>query len=100
MDDAGYLMFGKIGRLVFGFAFTPCESRFKRFSFSELTSIDWIFVAGSGILGISIGLNAVSSHALCTAGFVAIAAFIGFSLSSIRTLGKSLGLRGLVSSLS
>lgn len=29
MDDAGYLMFGKIGRLVFGFAFTLCESQFK-----------------------------------------------------------------------
>lgn len=48
----------------------------------------YIFNAGSGILGISIGLNAVSTHALCTAVFVVIAAIPGFLFSSIRTLGK------------
>ena len=48
----------------------------------------WIFVAGAGMLGISIGLNAVSTHAACTAVFVAVAAVIGFALSSIQTLGK------------
>lgn len=40
------------------------------------------------MLGISIGLNAVSSHGACTAIFVAVAAIIGFGLSSIQTLGK------------
>jgi hypothetical protein len=49
---------------------------------------DWIFVAGSGMLSISIGLNAVSTHATCTAVFVAVAAIIGFGFGSIRTLGK------------
>ncbi|RAH81526.1 putative amino acid transporter [Aspergillus japonicus CBS 114.51] len=49
---------------------------------------DWIFVAGSGILGVSIGLNAVSSHGACTAIFVVVAAIAGFFLASIRTLGK------------
>jgi hypothetical protein len=39
-------------------------------------------------LGISIGLNSVSSHAACTAVFVAVAAVLGFVFSSIRTLGK------------
>lgn len=40
------------------------------------------------MLGISIGLNAVSSHAACTAIFVALAAVVGFMLSSIQTLGR------------
>lgn len=40
------------------------------------------------MLGISIGLNAVSSHGTCTAVFVAVAAIIAFSLGSIQTLGR------------
>lgn len=40
------------------------------------------------MLGISISLNAMSSHGACTAVFVAVAAIIGFVLSSIRTLGR------------
>ncbi|GMG07211.1 unnamed protein product [Aspergillus oryzae] len=65
IDDAGALMFGLTDM-----------------------ALDWIFVAGSGILGISIGLNAVSTHGACTAIFVAVAAILGFACSSIRTLGK------------
>ncbi|PYH87303.1 putative amino acid transporter [Aspergillus uvarum CBS 121591] len=49
---------------------------------------DWIFVAGSGILGVNIGLNAVSSHGACTAIFVVVATIAGFLLASIRTLDK------------
>ena len=45
-------------------------------------------MTGSGLLGISIGLNAVSTHGTCTAVFVAIAAVFGFLTSSVRTLGK------------
>lgn len=40
------------------------------------------------MLSISIGLNAVSIHAICTAIFVAVAAVIGFMLASIQTLGR------------
>jgi hypothetical protein len=40
------------------------------------------------MLGISIGLNAVSTHGACTAIFVAVAAVLGFTLGSIQTLGK------------
>lgn len=65
-------MFGRIGREFFGVAFC----------------LYWIFVAGSGMLGISIGLNAVSTHGACTAIFVAVAAVLGGSLGSIRTLGR------------
>ncbi|KAL4910381.1 hypothetical protein BDW74DRAFT_165438 [Aspergillus multicolor] len=70
--DAGGLMFGKPGKAFFGGAYV----------------LYWIFVAGSGMLSISIGLNAVSTHGACTAIFVAVAAIIGFMLGSIRTLGK------------
>jgi hypothetical protein len=40
------------------------------------------------MLGLSIGLNAVSLHGTCTAVFVAIAAICGFLLGSVRTLGR------------
>lgn len=40
------------------------------------------------MLGISIGLNAVSDHGTCTAAFVAVAAIAAIGLASIRTLGK------------
>lgn len=45
-------------------------------------------MTGSGILGVSIGLNAVSTHGVCTAVFVAIAAVVGFACCSVRTLGR------------
>ncbi|EEY20248.1 neutral amino acid transporter [Verticillium alfalfae VaMs.102] len=67
IDDAGQLMFGRIGREVLGFAFC---------------------LSGSGMLGISIGLNAVSTHGTCTAVFVAVAAIVGFLFGSIQTLGR------------
>lgn len=40
------------------------------------------------MLGISIGLNAVSTHGACTAVFVAVAAIIVIMLASIRTLSR------------
>ena len=49
---------------------------------------DWVFVSGSAILSVSIGLNAVSSNATCTAVFVAVAAVATFLLCSIPTLSK------------
>jgi hypothetical protein len=51
----------------------------------------WLYfalLAGSGLLSLSISLNAISLHALCTAGWVAIVAVIGFCLASIQTLDK------------
>ncbi|KAJ5679860.1 amino acid transporter, partial [Penicillium macrosclerotiorum] len=72
IDDAGALMFGRTGRFFFGVIFC----------------LYWIFVAGSGMLGISISLNAISSHGACTAIFVVVAAITGFILSSIQTLGR------------
>ncbi|KAL4909135.1 hypothetical protein BDW74DRAFT_187465 [Aspergillus multicolor] len=72
IDDAGGIMFGPVGKEIFGIAF----------------SLYWIFVAGSGILGMSISLNALSDHGTCTAVFVAVAAIAGFMLASVRTLGR------------
>lgn len=72
IDDAGRLMFGRPGREILGAAFV----------------LYWIFVAGSAMLGISIGLNSVSTHGACTAVFVAVAAIAGIGLGSIQTLGR------------
>ncbi|KAK9421806.1 putative Amino acid transporter transmembrane domain-containing protein [Seiridium unicorne] len=72
IDDVGGLLFGRVGREVLGAAFC----------------LYWMFVAGSAMLSISIALNAVSVHATCTAVFVAVAAIVIFTLSSIRTLAK------------
>jgi hypothetical protein len=40
------------------------------------------------MLSISIALNALSTHAVCTAVFVAVAAIITFMFASIQTLGR------------
>ncbi|RMJ16815.1 hypothetical protein CDV36_003560 [Fusarium kuroshium] len=72
VDDAMQLMFGRVAREAFGFIFC----------------LFWVFGAGSGMLGISIGFNAITSHGTCTAAFVGVAAFLGFSIASIRTLGR------------
>ncbi|CAJ0546467.1 Ff.00g010940.m01.CDS01 [Fusarium sp. VM40] len=72
IDDASKLMFGTIGREVLAAGF----------------SLYLVFAAGSGMLGISIGLNAISTHGTCTAIFVAVAAVGVIILSSIRTLER------------
>ncbi|KAF5679909.1 neutral amino acid permease [Fusarium heterosporum] len=72
IDDAGGILFGRIGREVLGIGF----------------ALFTIFTSASGILGISISFNALSTHGTCTATFVAIAALIVFLCSSIRTLGR------------
>lgn len=70
--DTLNLIFGPVGKEVASIAFC----------------LLWIFVAASGLLGVSIGLNAVSHHGTCTAVFVAVAAILGFLVSSVRTLSK------------
>ncbi|KAJ5716102.1 hypothetical protein N7493_008013 [Penicillium malachiteum] len=72
IDDVGELLFGKAGRIILGTAFV----------------LWWVFTAGSGMLSISIALNAVSSHATCTAVYVAVAFVVAFILGSIQTLGR------------
>lgn len=59
------------------------------------------FVAGSALLGVSIGFNAITLHGICTAGFVAIAAAVTLALASIQTLGRIswLGWVGVISIL-
>jgi len=72
IDDVGRKLFGRVGYEFFGITF----------------ALYWIFVGGSGMLGIATALNALSSHGACTAVFVAVAAIIGFGLASIQTLGR------------
>ncbi|CAH0000745.1 unnamed protein product [Clonostachys byssicola] len=72
IDDAGGLMFGRVGREFFSIGIC----------------IYWIFCSGSGIVSTSTGLNAVSSHGACTAIFMIVAALAAWMIGSIRTLGK------------
>ncbi|KAJ5263661.1 hypothetical protein N7478_011266 [Penicillium angulare] len=76
IDDVGRMLFGRIGYEVIGAAY----------------ALFWTFTSGSAMLSISIALNALSSHATCTAVFVAITAIIGFMFSSIQTLARISGL--------
>ncbi|WVQ96905.1 hypothetical protein IAU59_004013 [Kwoniella sp. CBS 9459] len=97
--DIGEVMFGRVGREVFAAIYCICKS----FPLcASLTLSVMIFVVGSAIVGASIGLNAISLHATCTAVFVAVSAVVGFLLASIRTLGNIswLGWVGLISMLS
>ncbi|PLB53353.1 amino acid transporter [Aspergillus steynii IBT 23096] len=72
IDDVGKVLFGRWGFELLGAAYT----------------LYWIFVSGSAMLSISIAFNALSDHAICTAIFVAVAAIIGFTFSSIQTLAR------------
>jgi amino acid permease len=56
-------------------------------------------ITGAALLSISIALNAVSSHAVCTVVFVVVGAIAVFSLASIQTLAhlSYLGWIGLAS---
>lgn len=88
IDDVGKMIFGKPGQIVMGTAFV----------------LYWIFVAGAGMLGVSIALNSLSVHGTCTAVFVALAAIAGFCLASIQTLGKIswiawVGLTGILAAI-
>ncbi|KAH8712064.1 transmembrane amino acid transporter protein-domain-containing protein [Phaeosphaeriaceae sp. PMI808] len=72
IDDVGRKLFGRIGYEFFGITF----------------ALYWIFIGGSGMLGIATSFNALSSHGACTAIFVVVAAIIGFACGSIQTLGR------------
>ncbi|OJI96729.1 hypothetical protein ASPVEDRAFT_182603 [Aspergillus versicolor CBS 583.65] len=72
IDDATGLICGPIGREILAVGF----------------SLFLVFCGASGILGLSIALNAVSSHGTCTAVFVAVAAIIVAALASIRALDR------------
>ncbi|KHN99042.1 Amino acid transporter, transmembrane [Metarhizium album ARSEF 1941] len=72
IDDAGGLIFGPVGREIFGISFTLLMT----------------FAAAAAMIGISVALNALSTHGACTAVFVVVAAVFGFTFASIQTLGK------------
>ncbi|OJI80501.1 hypothetical protein ASPTUDRAFT_154835 [Aspergillus tubingensis CBS 134.48] len=72
IGDVGKMLLGRVGYELFGGAYM----------------LYYIFTGGSALLSISIAFNALSDHAACTAIFVAVAAIIGFSFSSIQTLAR------------
>ncbi|OWZ44048.1 neutral amino acid transporter [Cryptococcus neoformans var. grubii Br795] len=88
LADVGYIMWGPIGREVFGAIY-----------WIQLTA-----VAGAGLLSVSVALNAMSGHATCTIVFVVVAAIINILVSSIQTLDRIswigwIGLGGIMSSV-
>ncbi|TGO24241.1 hypothetical protein BPAE_0108g00340 [Botrytis paeoniae] len=88
IEDVAGIIFGNVAREIVGAAF---------FLF-------WVFVSASGMLSVSIALNALSTHATCTAVFVVVAAIIAFIFSSIQTLGKItwlawIGVAGIITAI-
>ncbi|KAF5640658.1 neutral amino acid permease [Fusarium sp. NRRL 52700] len=88
IDDAGKEMFGRVGREIF----------------AALLMLNWVFVSASAMLGISVALNVLSDHALCTWAFVIVAAVSTGLLASIRTLGRMgwiawVGIFGIMSAI-
>ncbi|WVR07864.1 hypothetical protein IAU60_004907 [Kwoniella sp. DSM 27419] len=84
--DAGYIIFGPIGREILGFAF-------------------WLLmvcVAGASFLSMSVAFNTITEHATCTIVWTVICMLIIGGLSSIQTLSKIswIGWAGLFSIMS
>ena len=91
IDDAAGIIFGRVGREIMGFCYILCKCEQDIRQWLLLTH-DYetvlIFVAGSGMLSVSISFNAVSTHGTCTAVFVAVAAIIVICFASLRTLDR------------
>ncbi|CAG8267120.1 unnamed protein product [Penicillium olsonii] len=90
IDDAGGVMFGLTGRAILstGFCLCMCTHQLVLLKGPCSQHLDYVFNSASAILSLSIGLNAVSTHATCTAVFAAVAAILGCAMASIRTLGR------------
>ncbi|TYJ58994.1 hypothetical protein B9479_000433 [Cryptococcus floricola] len=86
LADVGQIMFGPIGREIFGFFYW----------------IQLVAVAGAGLIACSVAFNAMSEHGTCTIVFVVVAAVINILVSSIQTLHKIswMGWVGLICILS
>ncbi|KAM6525992.1 hypothetical protein FSOLCH5_002123 [Fusarium solani] len=72
VDDVGQLLFGRIGKELFAAAFMG----------------QYVMTAGSAMLSLSIGFNALSNHGACTAVFVTVAFVLVLACASLRTLGN------------
>lgn len=71
-DMAGAAGGGAIGREIVGLLFI----------------IAYVLCTGSGILGVSIALNALSSHAACTVWWSFIATIVVIATASVRKFQK------------
>lgn len=86
LADVGRVLFGRVGEEFFTIAVCVCM----------------LFFSGSGMVGVTTALNAVSTHATCTAVWMVVVFVVSFAAASIRTLGNItwLGWIGLASILS
>lgn len=83
------MWFGPIGREVFGaiywiFMVAVVGSSLLSIRYVLCFTRNWLHLTGI----LSIALNAMSMHAVCTAVFVAVALVITFIFASIQTLDK------------
>ncbi|KAL4787720.1 transmembrane amino acid transporter protein-domain-containing protein [Aspergillus varians] len=72
IEDVGRIFLGRFGYEFFGWLF----------------AIYWVCTASASFIGLSTCFNALSTHNICTAIFVAVATVIGFVFGSIQTLGR------------
>lgn len=86
LADVGRTLGGRVGEEFFTLAVCICM----------------LFFSGSGMVGVTTALNAVSTHATCTAVWMVVVFVVSFAAASIRTLGNItwLGWVGLISILS
>ncbi|WVR08402.1 hypothetical protein IAU60_005457 [Kwoniella sp. DSM 27419] len=83
--DAAYIMWGRVGREIIGFAYW----------------LEVVAIAGASFLSISVAFNTMTEHATCTVVWAVVGAVIVGGFASIQTLGKIswLGWVGLISIL-
>jgi amino acid permease len=90
VDDVGQLLFGRIGKELFAAAFMgrmpPTCMGF--WELLLMNAAEYVMTAGSAMLSLSIGFNALSNHGACTAVFVAVAFVLVLACASLRTLGN------------
>ena len=72
MSDAGEMLFGSIGREIFGFG--------------QMFFI--VFIMAAHILSFSIMMNAITSHGACTVVFMVIGAIVSLIFTLPRTMSK------------
>ncbi|SCZ96029.1 BZ3500_MvSof-1268-A1-R1_Chr8-1g09956 [Microbotryum saponariae] len=102
--DVGFILGGRFGKELLGSLYALCESRryespLPNPALIKLLTTDTLCICASGLLSISIALNALTNHGTCSVTFVVAGSIVVYFLSIIRTIDKIsfLGWIGMVS---
>ncbi|SGY39804.1 BQ5605_C003g02279 [Microbotryum silenes-dioicae] len=105
--DVGFILGGRFGKELLGTLYALCEScryesPLRNPALIRFLTTDTLCICASGLLSISIALNALTNHGTCSVTFVAAGSIAVYFLSIIRTIDKIsfLGWIGMVSILS